>query len=147
MSTISKKKSPSSPNSQRKTRKNVRFSEVPQEFVFERDFGPDDIKLLWSTKQDRRRAKRDAAMENRANSESVQTRFGKVEKSASEFEPEEIIQLNRQTPVKSIHIKELQNPVSEKKQGFLFRMFSRAKSLVSKKKGGKNKTKRHKTRT
>lgn len=147
MSPKTPKRSPSSKNSQRKTRKNVRFSETPQEFVFERDFGPDDIKLLWSTKQDRRRAKRDAARENRANSESIQTRFGKIEKPASEFQPEEIIQLSRQTPVNSIHIKELQNPVPEKKQGFLFRMLTKAKSLVTKKNGGKNKTKKHKTRT
>jgi hypothetical protein len=144
MSPKTPKRSPSSPNSQRKTRKNVRFSETPQEFVFERDFGPDDIKLLWSTKQDRKRAKREAKRENRANSESVQTRFGKIEKSASEFQPEEVIQLHRQKPLTNIINS---TPVPEKKQGFLFRMLSRAKSLVSKKKGGINKTKRHKTRT
>ena len=147
MSPKTPKRSPSSPNSQRKTRKNVRFSETPQEFVFERDFGPDDIKLLWSTKQDRRRAKREVKRENRANSESIHTRFGKIEKSNSEFQPEEVIQLSRQTPLTNAVNSIAQTPVPEKNRGFLFRMFSRAKSLVSKKKGGINKTKRHKMRT
>lgn len=145
MSPKTQKRSPSSPNSQRKTKKNVRFSEeVPQEFVFERDFSPEDITLLWSSKVDRKKARKDKANENNVNSESIHTRFGKIEKSDSEFNPEEVIQLSRQIPVKSIHIKDLQNPVPKKKKNFIFRILSKAKSLVFNKKGGMNKTKKYK---
>jgi hypothetical protein len=176
MSPKTQKRSQSSPNSKRKSKKNVRFSEVPQEFVFKRDFDPDDKTLLWNTNLEYNnatternneiddslrsilRARKQAAKHYRKsklnelqslknNTEPILKRFGKIENSVSEFQPEESIQLRRQIPVKKITLYDIESPVPEKKQGFLFRILSKAKSLVLKKNGGKNKTKRHKMRT
>jgi len=188
MSPKTQKTSPGSPNSKRKTKKNVKFSDKNEEFRFSRDFDNEDIELLWYSISDKKKAKQQIY-----NEKSPSLRIIDKENKKKEYryrmeilkafgsenntcenkskrllkenqckllekkeeidpnDPENNLEIRRKLASSNFFSEpqnESKSPVPEKKQGFLFRILTKAKSLVSKKKGGKNKTKKreHKSR-